>query len=78
MPEQSRGVWASHVDALRRHRRGAIGLIAFSVAMGLGVWLGTGILDTGVRIFLVILAVLTMFLIGLGYLFPGEDEAEGS
>ena len=65
----------AHKVAMERNRRGTVMLLAFSVAMGAGVWFGTLVLDLGLRIFLVILAVLTMLFCGIGYLFPGEDEA---
>jgi hypothetical protein len=67
--------WHSHVFAMQRNRPGTILLLLFSLAMGVGVWFGTLILDAGLRIFLVILAIVTMLFCGIGYLFPGEDEA---
>ena len=60
---------------MERNRAGTAMLLAFSAAMGVGVWFGTLVLDTGLRVFLVVLAVLTMLFCGVGYLFPGEDEA---
>jgi hypothetical protein len=67
--------WSTHVAAIERNRRGTVVLLLFSAAMGVGVWFGTMVLDAGLRVFLVVLAVLTMLFCGIGYLFPGEDEA---
>lgn len=68
-----RNFWQQHLDVIRNNRRGFIGLLIFCLAMGIGIWLGTNGVDAFTRVSLVVVAMLTMFVCGVGYLFPDED-----
>ena len=76
-PPRRASFLGQHIHVLRQNPGAAIGLAGFCLAMGVGIWFGTAPLDSqGLRLFCVVLGVVTMVVCGIGYLFPGDDEAD--
>lgn len=63
----------SHMTAARRNPRTAWGLVLFSVMMAVGIWFGTLMLDVWLRVFCVVLGVVTIVGCGAGYLFDDDE-----